>query len=229
MTDLATASTEPEVGQAPSSEYYRGLADLYRFYGSALFRELTEEQISILAETEFPDDSADEGEAQGYRWMRTYLARRGSDPRTDLAVDYARVFLAAGTYDGATAVPYESVYRSDSGILMQEPRDEVVLAYRAYGFAVEPDLQTPEDHAGFELEFMAILSDKIAGRLEAGEDPAADIAAQSAFIDEHILSWFPQLMERVDEWAELRFYPALMRIIVGTVRENRSANEELGR
>ena len=99
--------------------------------------------------------------------MRRYLARRGPDARQDLAVDYARVFLAAGVYEGETAVPYESVYTSPEGILMQDSRDEVVRAYRRWGLAIPRDLNVPEDHLAFELEFMGRLSERIAAGLGA--------------------------------------------------------------
>ena len=138
----------------PGAEYYRDLAALYRFYSSAFLYELTPEQIELLAEANLGADvtEGDESEeAQGYRWMRHYLAHRGADARRDLAVDYARVFLGAGVYDGDTAVPYESVYLSKEGILMQESRDEVVACYRAAGFAVRGEMNVTEDHAGFEL------------------------------------------------------------------------------
>ena len=227
MGETSTSSALASAEQEELAAYYRELADLYRFYGGALVKELSTDQIDILAQGEFSQESTDEEEAEGLRWMRSYLAHRGSDPRTDLAVDYARVFLAAGIFEGDTAVPYESVYLSEEGILMQEPRDEVVLAYRAYGYQVDPDLQTPEDHAGFELEFMAMLSDRIADAIEAGVDCSEDVSAQSAFIDAHILSWFPMLRDRVDKFAEYRFYPALMRMIIGAVRENRSVNSTI--
>ena len=206
---------------------YRDFADLYRFFGGAFLYELTAEQIDLLADAEFPEDAADEQLAEGYRWLRTYLARRGEDPRGDLAVDYARVFLAAGVYEGDTAVPYESVYLSEKHILMQEPRDEVVAAYRAWGYEVRDDMNVPEDHAGFEFEFAALLADRIADAVEAGGDCSAEVGALTDFIERHMLSWLPQLQDRVDTFAEFRFYPAMMRIACGTLRQNLAENGRL--
>jgi len=216
----------------PGAEYYRDLAALYRFYSSAFLYELTPEQIELLATADMGADIADDDtsdEAQGYRWMRAYLAHRGPDARRDLAVDYARVFLGAGVFEGDTAVPYESVYLSEEGILMQEPRDEVVACYRKNGFAVRGDMNVPEDHAGFELEFCALLCDRAAEALEAGDSEALRgvLGEQSGFIGQHLLSWLPMLQARVDTWAELRFYPALVRIVIGTLHENLAANAEL--
>ena len=216
-----------QLDAAETAARYRDYADLYRFLGGAMLYELTDEQITILADSDFPDDDDDPSCAEGYRWMRTYLAHRGSDARRDLAVDYARIFLAAGVYEGDTAVPYESVYLSEEHILMQGPRDEVVAAYRERGYAVREDMNVPEDHAGFELEFVALLADTIADGLETGEDFSGALAQQSDVIDKHLLSWLPMLQERVDQFAETRFYPALVRIAIGTLRHNRADNEQL--
>lgn len=216
-----------DVEPGSEAECFRDYATMFRFYGNALLYELTEEQIGILAESDFSIQSERPEEARGYEWMRGYLARRGVDARRDLAVDYARIFLAAGIFEGDTAVPYESVYLSEAKILMQEPRDEVVAVYRSCGFAVRDDLNVPEDHAGFELEFVALLCDRIADLKTAGEDAYGDLTVLRDFANAHLLSWLPLLQDRVDEYAEHRFYPALMRIIIGTIEEMRDEVETL--
>ena len=212
---------------AEDADFYRDAAAIYRFMGEALLHEMTEAQIDIFAESDFdyPDDGSEV--AEGYRWLRTYLKRRGMNARQDLAVDYARVFLAAGIYDGDTAAPYESVYLSDAKILMQESRDEVVELYRRYGFAVQPELQIPEDHAGFELEFAALLCDMIADAATSGTDCTDDLRCQLEFLECHLLKWLPALQKRVDSYAELRFYPALMRILIGALEDNRLMDKQL--
>ena len=149
-----------EAGEAAELwAFFENAAAFYALLSSIFYLELTEEQIDGLAESgfAFPDDGSEVGDACAA--MRRYLARRGPDARQDLAVDYARVFLAAGVYEGETAVPYESVYTSPEGILMQDSRDEVVRAYRRWGLAIPRDLNVPEDHLAFELEFMGRLSE----------------------------------------------------------------------
>lgn len=226
-TVVEAGETRADETMADDAAYFGDCAAMYRFFSSILLRELTAEQIEILASSDMdcPDDGSEA--VEGYRWLRTYLKRRGGNARQDLAVDYARVFLAAGTYVGDTAVPYESVYLSEAKILMQEPRDEVVAIYRSCGFAVTEDLQVPEDHAGFEMEFMALLCDRIAEKFGEGGFPAEELKIQKDFIEEHLLSWLPMLQERVDKYAELRFYPAMLRIAIGFLRQTRDADEKL--
>lgn len=208
------------------TDYFAQSAAFYRFLGSVFVRELTEEQIEALTgiSLECEDDGSDL--ARGLKGVRTYLNRRGGNARQDLAVDYARVFLAAGVYEGDTAVPYESVYTSPEKILMQDSRDEVVRIYCENGLAVDPDLNVPEDHLGFELEFMAHLCERIAE--EASDDRAVAklLKTQKQFVREHLLNWVPELRDRVREIAELRFYPAIMDLTVGYLKENVAVIEE---
>lgn len=207
--------------------YFEGAADFYRFLSNALVRELTEAQIDALAslDLEFADDGGDL--ARGLKGMRVYLKRRGCNAREDLAVDYARVFLAAGVYEGDTAVPYESVFTSPEKILMQDARDDVVRIYRENGLAVDPDLKVPEDHLGFELEFVAFLCERVA---KAGVESAEGeklLGTLKEFIKRHLLNWVPELRDRVRETAELRFYPAVMDLVVGYVKGTLSVIEEI--
>ena len=211
------ASENNRVSADELSEYLRASADLYRFYGTVLLVEMTEGQIEILAgsDLDYPEDGS--RTAEGYAWLRRYLARRGSNVRQDLAVDYARVFLGAGVDEKDAAVPYESVHRSETGLLMQEQRDEVYAFYRRYGFAVREELHVPEDHLGFELEFLGLLCERAMQADGAERDEL--LASIREFIGEHVLSWLPQLADMVDGCAQRRFYPAMMRIIEGFVRE----------
>ncbi|WP_143412213.1 TorD/DmsD family molecular chaperone [Arabiibacter massiliensis] len=207
-------------------EFFANAEAFYRLLGSMFYLELTEEQIQGLARSgfDYPEDGTQM--AQGCREIRTYLDRRGANARRDLAVDYARIFLAAGIHEGETAVPFESVYTSDEGILMQDSRDDVVRVYRANGLVVPTDLNVPEDHLAFELEFMAHVSGRIAARLSAGEPADDALAVQRAFIDEHLLNWLPLLQERVEKHAKLAFYPALVKIARSFIEENRIVVEE---
>lgn len=206
--------------------FFENAAEFYPLLSSIFYLELTEEQIDGLAESgfAFPDDGSAMGDACAR--LRRYLARRGATARQDLAVDYARIFLAAGVYEGETAVPYESVYTSPEGIMMQDSRDEVVRVYRRNGLVIPLDLQVPEDHLAFELEFMAHLSKRIEAALVAGEDTRSLMEEQRQFIDEHLLNWVPALQKRVESFAKLPFYPAMVALTLCYVRENRAVLEE---
>lgn len=199
-----------------------GCAAFYRFSSNALLHEFTEEQIAELKEMGVPGD-ASPASREAFGTIKRYLSHAGADPRTDLAVDYARVFLSAGVYDGLTAEPYESVFTSEDQLLMQDSRDDVVRIYRQQGIEVNPELHMPEDHLGLELDFIATMASRMSSALhEAEQSPSeqadySDVAKaahiQADFIENHILNWIDALIEKVDEFSKLPLYPALMRII----------------
>lgn len=199
----------------------RARGEMYRLMASVFFRELDEDQIAVLKERPLaaPEQGRmKEGAAKVFRFFRM----APPDVLTRLRVDYARVFLAAGVYEGDTAVPFESVFTGEEGILMDDARDEVLALYRAEDVTVQPTLQTPEDHLSFELEFMAILSDRVAEALAAGQTDEANrlLAVQQSFVREHLLNWVPQLAERVEKFAKEPFYPAFMDYAIGFMEDD---------
>lgn len=207
-----------------------GRRDAYRFFSSALLHEFTVEQIRQMRQIA-PDQGSQSQVEEYFSRIRRYLAHPGPDPRTALAVDYARVFLSAGIYEGRTAEPYESAFTGPEYLLMQEARDQVVTIYRENGVDVDAELHMPEDHLGLELEFMSLMADKTARELRAGDGEAATVRnlaiVQRDFCNDHILNWIDNLTEKVDEFAKLPLYPALMRIIKGYVQDDVALMDKL--
>ena len=128
--------------------------------------------------------------------------------RTDLAAEYARIFLGMSR---SPVAPYESVYTSETGLLMQEARDEVLAHYRCEGFAVDEAVNLPEDHIAFEFGFMAGLARKTAAALDAGNDDEAQrlLDVQAAFVADHLTPWVPALADDVAARAKTGFYRGL--------------------
>jgi len=268
--NIQETSIEQDITAGELADEMRGRAAFYRFLSDAFLHEFTAEQIAAMKGIAAPA-GVDPQIAEGFDAIRRYLSRAGADPRTDLACEYARVFLSAGVYDGLTAEPYESVFTSDDHILMQDARDEVVHIYRENGIDVDASLHMPEDHMGLELEFLALMADRTAKAIEtvratapaapavgagasplvaapagsatasniadsadadiesilASDDVATLIETQRAFVENHILNWADALAEKVDEFAKLPFYPAIMRILKGYVTDDRAALEAL--
>lgn len=198
-------------------------ASFYRLLSSLYYREVDDDLLARLDALRVDEADLDEEMAAGYRELLRYLARRGPDARTDLAVDYARAFCAAGTYEGDAACPYESIYTSEEGLVMQEARDEVRALFLAHGVNVSEEVHEPEDHVSFELEFMAVMSERAAQALEAGDVQALAEALHTsgAFAQDHLLNWFDAWGERVDACTEQRFYPAVFKITRSYVRNDR--------
>ncbi len=198
-----------------------GRAGFYRMLGSLFFTELTQEQIDHLAAMDLSALGAgDELMTEGYADMQRYLAKAPSNVREALAVDYAHVFLAAGNYETYAATPYESVFTSEVGLLMQEARDEVYKMYCAEHVQPSEDLHTPEDHVTFEFQFMATLLDRLNEALAAGNLEAALYYAQTCerFHAEHQVNWIDDLCDAIMDCAKTRFYRGVSKVTRAYVR-----------
>lgn len=214
-------------------DFFGESASTYLFLSQMFFKELNEETVRELAATEFPANTGNELLDEGYRLVKRYFTFSSSDRRTQLACEYARVFLAAGVYSkgASTAVPYESVFTSEEHIMMQDSRDDVLARYRADGFEVNPDLHEPEDHVAFEFEYLSEMSARAQQLAEAGDTKAliANIKRQISFIDDHLLNWLPSLEAAVREYAKLTFYIGMLKVARGTLEVNRDKLHELAK
>lgn len=212
-------------------DYLRESAETYRFLSQMVFKELNDEAIEAVAAIDFPTDTGNESLDEGYRLVRRYFRFSASDRRTQLACEYARIFLAAGVYvkSDKTAIPYESVFTSPERIMMQESRDDVVRWFARDGFKVDPDLHEPEDHLAFELEYLAVMNERAAALAEEGDasEVRANLARQYSFIERHLLNWLPDLSRAAREFATLAFYPGMLLVAQGTAEASCAAMEAI--
>ena len=128
-----------------------------------------------------------------------------------LAVVFNRVFFGMGPRSAQKAFPYESVYTSEGGLMMQDAYSEVLRLYRAAGFAKDPGFTEPEDHLAVELAFMVRLCERAVEALRAGDEAAAEaaLAEQRAFVRAHLLNWVPAFARDMKASAESGFYAHL--------------------
>lgn len=179
-------------------------AGLYRLLARLYAVEADEALLDGLSTLRLPGDAAQPQMAEGFRRMRTWLDGRGSDAVEALAVDYAAVFLAAGSAEGRAAIPCESVYTSPKRLVMQEAWEDMrrLLREKNLGQA-DGEEQLMEDHLALELEYMAALVEE--GALEEQQD----------FLERHLLNWVPAFSEDVTRFARQDFYPAVTTLTGG--------------
>lgn len=215
---METAEREQLVGELKAAN--EGRAAFYRMLAYCYFKELTEEQVERIAGLDFDGMAAgDPLIAEGFEDMRRYLRHLDSGTRQRLAVDYAHTFLAAGNYESFAATPYESVFTSETGLLMQEARDEVYKMYCEARIQPEESLHTPEDHVTFEFEFIANMLDRTDAALDAGDWEGALALGRTVgkFHAEHQLNWLDDLCDAVADNAQTRFYRGLAKVTRGFV------------
>ncbi|MDR1727409.1 MAG: molecular chaperone TorD family protein [Acidobacteriota bacterium] len=203
--------------------------NLYRLLSRFYRIEIDEAFLCQLEGMTFPEDCNDADLAEGYKMLTEWLLSPNEDPLTNLAVDYARVFLGAGIFEGPVAYPYESVYTSKERLIMQEARDQVLAIYRAKGLERIATFEVPEDHVSIELEFMSHLCREAREALLAG-DPARAVVSfkeQREFLDNHPLKWIPAFCADIEACATSDFYLAVAKMTRGFLNMEQSIIEEL--
>lgn len=206
-------------------------AHMYNMLSRAFVAEADDEFIRQLRSMHFPQGTGSAATDSAYRQLYAYLRRPAESIIDDLAVDYARTFLGVGIMESRAAFPFESVYTSEKGLLMQEARDEVLAIYRAEG--LEQALNNPynegEDHLALELLFLCALAKRSQEALEAGDEAAAEacLLTQRNFMHDHVLNWALEWAADVPKYAQLPFYPAFAQLTETFLREDAALLREL--
>lgn len=140
------------------------------------------------------------------------------DPMTDtalteLAADFAAIYLT----HSYRAAPNGSVWLTDDGLERQMPMFEVREWYDHYDISVPDWRKRADDHIVPELLFVAFLARR-------GDRVAAVDCAR--FLDQLVLSWAPDFLERIETRAATPFYRAtarLSRAMLDALRETLEA------
>lgn len=205
---------------------------VYRLLSSLYFKELTIDQIRFFAEQDFEGlRGFDSLVTEGASKMKRALRRANAGTREDLAVDYAHTFLAAGSSkEESRACPYESVFTSRDGLIMQEARDDVYRYMLAEHVCPQESLRIPEDHIAFVFEFMAILCGRFNNELERGAYREAFrlLDVQRNFFEKHIESWIGKLCDAIDACCRTDFYRGVSEMTRGFVRVEHELLDGLG-
>ncbi len=96
--------------------------------------------------------------------------------------------------------------------------------YRRGGLDLPVDNTTPEDHLGFELQFVAELADRANAAIAADDAGALTDAVDlgRSFFVHHQANWLQAFCDAVDEFAQTDFYRAVATMTRGYV-ESESA------
>ncbi len=122
----------------------------------------------------------------------------------ELVWEYTQLFI--GPYR-LPCPPWESVYTSPKRLLMQDAAAEVQEMYRAAGLTVN-SLDILPDHLGAELNFLAVLFEKMS---DETEDKELYLDMIQEFFSDHLMKWVPRFTHDMEEAADSPFYKALAR------------------
>jgi TorA maturation chaperone TorD len=125
-----------------------------------------------------------------------------------LLVDYTRLFLGPVS---ALAKPYESVWRSADGPLVQDPTATVRAMYEKCGFQIDERFRELPDHIAAELEFLYLLIFREARARRVGEADAVAMLAdvRGCLLGQHLGLWIGPFTAAVRTGARSAFYREL--------------------
>lgn len=224
-TEKTVAAESPELDAVTRDmiDACQGRGAFYDMLASIYYRPLTAEQIDNIANLDMSEyEDMNTLFAEGANDIRRYLRRRHSGTRQELAVDFTSAFAGTQSYKGRYAVPYESVHTSEEGIMFQEAYHEVFHIFKDNYVAKAEGYDFPHDHLSFMCEFLAVLSDRIAEALAAGDDAEAlrQVEVSRAFLADHILSWFDTFQGVALYLIQTRFYRGILKISKGFFLED---------
>lgn len=206
-------TSAPAAASAPAQELAALMdsrANVYKVLSRSYLEEM-DRQFAVDLADGFRFESSDAEMVRALDAAKDSLAQVDDDLLEQLAVTFDRVFFGMGPLTARHAFPYESVYTSEKGIMMQEAYTQVVRAYREQHLAKDAGFTEPEDHIAVELAFMATLSERTATFLREGLEEAAEetVSQQLAFAHGHLLNWIDMFCADLAKAAEGTFYEHL--------------------
>ena len=189
--------------------------NLYHFFARFFQKEIDEAFFESLRHIEFPAEREENALTEfqdALLRLNEYFEYDAGESLDDLAADYAKTFLGAGSAEGAAAFPYESVYTSPKKIMMQDAWNQVCDIYETKGIernASATDLL--EDHISMEMEFMAFLCDETSQYTET----LAGLEEQREFLNKHLLNWAPEFCLDIKYHADTEFYRMVGQLTTG--------------
>jgi TorA maturation chaperone TorD len=198
---------------------------------SRLFRvEVDADLLNALKDGEIlvSDGALSADLSEGIHLMKKYL--NSSEASTlDLAKDYAKAFCGAGSTNKTSAYPFESVYTSADGILMQEARDDALRWYHRFGLGKSAEWHDCEDHLALELEFLTFLINEYLITIQLGnkDSVASLLRTQADFMRQHLINWVPRFVKDAIRYSNTDFYRGLASFTAAYLLQDFAALENI--
>lgn len=215
---------EIQLDFAQVQEILKGRTAFYRTLSSLYFQPLTDGEIEAMAASNLADFCEEEGlMAQGIHDMVLYLKRRNSGTRRELAVDYTMSFGGMGAINEENALPLRSLFMEHCEREMYaEGYREAFAAYKKSCIKKAEGVDYPEDHIAFMFQFVALLSERASENIAQANTTEAleDLQAARSFIEEQIISWFPTLSKRAEQFMTTKFYKGVLKMTQGYLEDD---------
>ena len=194
----------------------------YTFINRAFYEKPTDEFINTLVSeklfAQWPLPPDDEFTSAGLNILQTFSANWQAGKLNDLKKDYQQLFIGPARLP---APPWESVYLSDDRLVFEKQTTAVRQFYARYGLQAANLYKEPDDHFGLEMAFMAHLCTLGLEAIRQGEVETAQthLNAQRDFLEEHLLLWAPDFLNRVITHAQTDYYRGVAYLALGCLAQ----------
>lgn len=173
------------------------------FFSKILTGAPSREMLDHLAQAQimnhWPVSVDDEQGARGLELIQTALQDDPHSLYKHVKEDYFLLFEMSP----ARCHVHESVWLSNDNLLYDEQTFAVRACYAKYGLQAVHSERGPDDHLGLELSFVAYLLNCYEEQTVKQRELLADI---QYFMDEHLMKWGPECLEKINQEAETDFY-----------------------
>ncbi|MFV1958747.1 MAG: molecular chaperone [Planctomycetota bacterium] len=213
----------------------QGRREAYAWLAAAFAQPPAPEMLDRATREGFPPEADGGPPADAVGALRAPAAR--DDPVDAVAAlkqEFMDLFKVPG---GRYVTPYESVFRDErqvgtkrvQGLLMGRPAVDVQKWYRLATLRISGSFEDLPDHVSLELAFMAELCAKEADFAASGKAGLLHRAQemQRDFLAGHLALWMDDLAARIEEKAELPYFPGVAAWTRTRVRGDLALLEDL--
>jgi TorA maturation chaperone TorD len=196
--------------------------DLYRFLSAAFLAAPAPEFLAKARDEEFLATLAEWFSAEVVKNFRQAGETMETKEFPQVAHrEFTHLFLVPG---GQYLAPYESVFRDRremdgreiAGLLLGASAVAVQQWYRLAALEISAEFKELPDHIGLELHYLAYLCAKeqeFAALGDSGKQTRAR-EMQRDFLKAHLLTWLPNLENKIRANASISLYPAIAGMAV---------------
>ncbi len=197
-------------------EIMRVRRDLYSFLSSLFYGRVTKDFVNDLVngEIRLPED---EEINEGLRIMRRFVEERGEIERALIDIEDEFVRLLLGISEKIPVSKSELFGEGGYGKISLEVEEKM----RKLGY-VQINKSLPPDHIAMELDFMSVL---IESSLDEDRDIKDCLKEQLEFLQDEMLSWIPEVLDRIEEKGE--FFKGVAKLTRGFLRLDKKIISEI--
>lgn len=201
---------------------------LYSFFANQLLEPIQEEKKEMVTEQfwrQFPLEAANGQIMSGLEKLVNCTSKLDEQDIIKsiekVNVEYTELFIGPGV---PKAPPWESFYNTRKKLFFGTTAFVMKDLLNKQGLESKHSGRQPEDHLGLELLYLTVLTEQMHN--QDRQSQVNIIRDQLAFMDEHLLSWIPNLYDDAKNNGSLGFYSGFIEMIWGILLWDKELLEE---